>query len=110
MSPSDKPLVWLHGEVKSPPFSPAARREAGFLLRMLQRGENLGMPQSRSMPTIGARCRELRVNDGDQSWRVVCRVDSDAIVIVEMFSKKTRTTPKSVIDTCKGRLRRYDAV
>jgi len=39
MSPSDKPLVWLHGDVKSPPFSDAARREAGFLLRMLQRGE-----------------------------------------------------------------------
>lgn len=36
MAPADKPLVWLHGEVKSPPFSPAARLEAGVLLRRLR--------------------------------------------------------------------------
>jgi acyl-CoA synthetase (AMP-forming)/AMP-acid ligase II len=29
----DKPLVWLHGDVKTPPFSRAARLEAGTLLR-----------------------------------------------------------------------------
>jgi len=34
-------LVWLKGEVKSPPFSPEARLEAGFLLRKLQMGESL---------------------------------------------------------------------
>lgn len=34
-----KPLVWLKGEVKTPPFSAAARIEAGFLLRRLQQGE-----------------------------------------------------------------------
>jgi hypothetical protein len=38
---ADKPLVGLHGEVKTPPFSPAARLEAGMLLRRLQRGELL---------------------------------------------------------------------
>ncbi len=110
MSPSDKPLVWLDGEVKSPPFSDAARREAGFLLRMLQRGENLGMPHSRPMPGIGPRCRELRINDEGHTWRIICRVDSDAIVILEVFDKRTRATPKVVIETCKDRLRRYDAV
>jgi len=110
MPPGDKPLVWLHGEVKSPPFSEAARREAGFLLRMLQRGENLGMPHSRPMPDIGPRCRELRVNDEGHTWRIICRVDADAIILVDVFSKKTRSTPKAVIDTCKDRLKRYDAV
>jgi hypothetical protein len=35
VSPKDKPLVWLHGEVKTPPLSAAARVEAGFLLRQL---------------------------------------------------------------------------
>jgi len=35
VSPKDKPLVWLYGEVKTPPFSRAARIEAGFLLRRL---------------------------------------------------------------------------
>jgi len=31
MDVDDKPLVWLHSEVKSPPFSQEARLEAGFL-------------------------------------------------------------------------------
>jgi hypothetical protein len=28
----DKPLVWLQGEIKAPPFSKEARLEAGFLI------------------------------------------------------------------------------
>jgi hypothetical protein len=63
MAPRDKPLVWLRGEIKSPPFSAAARVEAGMLLRRVQGGESLGMPHARPMPTIGARCYELRVRD-----------------------------------------------
>jgi phage-related protein len=110
MSRPDKPLVWLHGEVKTPPFSEAARREAGFLLRMLQQGENLGMPQSRPMPGIGPRCHELRIRDEDSTWRIVYRVDGDAIVILEVFDKHTQRTPQSVIDTCKIRLKRYNAL
>jgi hypothetical protein len=43
MSPHDKPLVWLKGEVKTPPLSDVARVEAGFLLRRLQRGDLLGV-------------------------------------------------------------------
>ncbi|WP_199330509.1 hypothetical protein [Microcoleus sp. FACHB-68] len=58
---TDKPLVWLHGEVKTPPFSQEARIETGVLLRRLQQGENLGLPHSRPMPSIGAHCHELRV-------------------------------------------------
>jgi hypothetical protein len=39
--PSRKPLAWLHGEVKTPPFTPEGRQEAGMLLRLLQEGERL---------------------------------------------------------------------
>ena len=108
MSPKDKPLVWLHGEVTTPPFSAAARLEAGFLLRLLQRGESLGMPHSRPMRTIGARCHELRVVDENTTWRIVYRIDDDAIVIAEVFSKKTQTTPQRVMKTVKRRLKEYD--
>ncbi len=58
-----KPLVWLRGEVKTPPFSHAARLEAGYLLRLLQEGELFGLPHSRPMPVIGPRCHELRITD-----------------------------------------------
>jgi phage-related protein len=108
MSPKDKPLVWMHGEVKTPPFSKLARLQAGFLLRLLQRGEKIAMPHSRAMPSIGRRCHELRVPDDKMSWRVVYRIDEDAIVILEVFSKKTGKTPKSIIDICRARLREYD--
>ena len=86
----------------------AARLEVGLLLRRLQRGELLSMPQSRPMPGIGARCHELRINDSGGSWRVVYRIDADAIVILEVFAKKTSTTPKTVIVACRRRLKEYD--
>ena len=102
--------MWLHGEVRTPPLSAAARIEAGVLLRRLQRCDSLGLPQSRPMPSIGRRCHELRVPDEDATWRIVYRVDADAIVVAEVFAKKTQATPKPVIDACKRRLRAYDSV
>ena len=89
-------------------FSLEARLEAGFLLRRLQQGESLGMPQSRPMPVIGSRCHELRINDENTTWRVIYRIDEDAIVIVDVFQKKTQTTPASVIRNYQRRLDDYD--
>ena len=109
MSVRDKPLAWLHGEIKTPPLSAAVRLEAGYLLRRLQRGDSLGMPHSRPMPSTGRRCHELRINDERSTWRIVYRADEDAIVILEVFSKKTQQTPKTVIDACKRRLKEYDS-
>jgi phage-related protein len=108
MARRDKPLVWLRGEVKTPPFSSAARVEAGALLRRLQRGENLGMPHARPMPSIGRRCYELRIVDAAKTWRIVFRLDADAIVIADVFPKTTRATPRRVIDECQRRLSAYD--
>lgn len=106
---ADRVLVILSGEIKNPPMSAEARREAGFLLRQLQQGENLSLPQSRPMPSIGPRCHELRINDANKTWRIIYRADGAEILIVEIFSKTTRTTPKHVIDTSKQRLRQWDA-
>jgi phage-related protein len=59
MNSNDKPLAWLHGEIKI--------------------------------------------------WRIIYRIDSDAIVIAEVFAKKANQTPKEAIAICKQRLKRYDA-
>jgi phage-related protein len=107
MSPRDKPLVWLRGEVKTPPFSPEARVDAGFLLRRLQRGESFGLPVSRPMPSIAAGCHELRIGDRDHTWRIVYHVAADAIVILDVFSKKTTATRRSVVADCRRRLQVY---
>ncbi len=93
---------------RPPPFSAAARIEAGVLLRRLQRGETLPMPHSRPMPVIGPRCHELRINDTDGTWRIIYRLDHDAVIIGEVFRKKTPATPGPVIDTCKRRFEAYD--
>ena len=103
----DKPLVWLRGEVKTPLFSRDARIEAGFLLRRLQRGEKVEFPASRPMSGIGPNCHELRIEDRELTWRIAYHIDSDSIVILEVFEKKSRTTPKHVLDSCKRRMRRY---
>ena|ERR1700720_3145761 len=104
MAADDKPLVWLRGEVKTPPFASAARIEAGVLLR----GETLSLPHSRPMPSIGSRCHELRIVDQEKSWRIVYRIESDAIVILEVFRKTTTQTPLRVVADCKRRLRQYE--
>jgi phage-related protein len=105
----DKPLVWLRGEIKTPPLSPDARLEAGCLLRQLQRGASLALPHLRPMQSLGARCHELRIVDERASWRILLRIDRDAIVIVEVFRKTTAQTPQHILEACRGRLKRYDA-
>lgn len=103
-----KPLVWLHGEVKTPPFTEIGRREAGMLLRLLQEGEVLGMPQAEPLPIVGQRCGALRVRDAEHQWRIMYRVDSDAVLVLDVYSKKTKRIPDEVISRCKRRLSRYD--
>jgi len=108
MAAEDKPLVWLHGEIQTPPFSQEARLEAGYLLRRLQKGDLLSLPHSRPMPTIGSRVHELRIRDQEKTWRIIYRIDEDAIVLIEIFAKKTRQTPMKVIHVAQERLSRYD--
>jgi phage-related protein len=62
------------------------------------------------MPSIGPRCHELRIPDHEQgqTWRIIYRLDADAIVVVDAFSKKTRRTPTTAIRRASHRLRHYD--
>ena len=103
-----KRIVWLHSEIKTPPFALESRLEAGILLRRLQVGDILAMPESRPMPSIGKSCHELRVRDAAHNWRIVYRIDHNAIIVAGIFAKKTPRTPKVEIDQCKSRLKRYD--
>ena len=105
-----KKVVWLRTEITAPPFSVDARREAGYLIWRLQLGEKLSMPHSRSMSkTIGGRCHELRINDKNVTWRIIYRTDPDAVLILEIFKKKSKQTPKYAIDNSRRRLKLYDS-
>jgi phage-related protein len=104
----DKPLAWLHCEIKTPPFSKEARIEVGALLRRLQQG---GVARPPTLPADAVhrqRCHELRVTDKGHEWRIVYRADEDAIVIGDVFAKTSRTTPRGVIERCQKRLEAYD--
>lgn len=59
------------------------------------------------MPVIGRGCHELRLGDQGRTWRLVYAVETDAIVILEVFEKKTQKMPRHAIDSCKGRLARF---
>jgi predicted XRE-type DNA-binding protein len=88
MSPPDKPLVWKHGEIATPPFSENARVEAGYLLRQVQKGVKLSLPQSRPMPSIGTRCHELRIkvkNNMDTQKKKVLESKGYKVGTVEEF-------------------------
>jgi phage-related protein len=60
------------------------------------------------MPSIGLRCHELRVRDVGHNWRIVYRIDADAVLILEVFDKKTTRTPAEVIANCQRRITQYD--
>lgn len=87
-----------------------ARRTAGYLLRRLQRNHELGDHQFKPMPSIGKHCYELRFDDDAErkSWRVIYRIDKDAIVVVHRFEKTTTKTPKKDRDLAIQRLKEYD--
>jgi phage-related protein len=106
----DKDLVWLHGEIKSPPLSGEARRTAGHLLRLVQQGKPLSLPYSRPMPSIGPGCHELRFRDLQQhlAIRVIYRIDEHEVIIGDVFVKKSQKTPPQIIDSCKRRFRKFD--
>ena len=107
--PKRKQAVFLHGEIKTPPFSEEARREAGFLIGELQDGRQVKYPQAEPLATtLGPRCGALRVRDDRHSWRIMYRVDAEAVLIVEVYAKKTKKIPDEVIARCKKRLQRYD--
>ena len=101
VSRSDKPLVWLAGgDQDSAP---------------VRRGEGRG----RVPPATSATRRRSRLASfaTDARHRRAlsraadhCRADADAIVIAEVFSQKTRATPRIVIENAMRRLAAYDEI
>ena len=103
-----KELYFVGTEIKTPPLSNEARREIGFLLRLLQKDILLSLPHSRPMPSIGKNCHELRINDKNGTWRIMYYIDTEAVVILDVFPKKTQKTPQKSISVCQRRLKIYE--
>lgn len=56
---------------------------------------------------MGSQCHELRINDAGSTWRIMYYLEADAVVILDVFSKKTETTPQARLMTCRKRLAAY---
>ena len=67
----------------------------------------LSLPQSRPMPSVWTQCHELRINDAGHAWRIMYHVELDAVVVLEVFSKKTWATPTATLNSCRRRLAAY---
>lgn len=50
------------------------------------------------MPSIGSQCRELRINDENQTWRLIYHIAADAVAILDVFSKEDRRDTKRSFD------------
>ena len=61
------------------------------------------------MPIIGKSCHEMRIVDKNVTWRIIYHIADDAIVILEVFTKKTKQTPKKVIEACKKRMKSFNS-
>jgi phage-related protein len=87
-------------------FSREARLRLGRGLFRLQRGESLGMPNARPMPTVSLGVWELRVRGEDGIFRVFYYTASAAGVLVfHAFAKKTQRTPAAEIALARKRLK-----
>ena len=88
-----KPIVFLGSSLESIRDFPAAvKRETGYELDKVQRGE---APKDwKAMPNIGPGVREIRIRMGG-AWRVVFIANRDeSVYVLHAFQKKAQRTSK----------------
>jgi phage-related protein len=85
-------------------FPRDARREAGFQLDRVQRGQE---PFDwKPMSTVGPGVREIRIRDDSGALRVVYVTKlADAVYVLHCFQKKTQATAKRDLDLAERRYR-----
>jgi phage-related protein len=85
-----------------------ARQELGAVLIRLQRGEVVGMPDVRAMPSIEKGVFEIRLKNSVGAYRVFyISIHSTGIIIFHAFVKKSQQTPQKEIETGRSRLKSF---
>jgi phage-related protein len=87
-----KSVIWL-GSARTDllAFPPDARRDAGYQLERVQRGEQ---PQDwKPMSTVGPGVREIRIHEAAGAFRVIyLAARSEGIYVLHCFQKKSEQT------------------
>ncbi len=87
-------------------FPKGVRKELGKAIFDLQKGHPLGMPLSRSMPSVAVDVEELRIRDRTGLYRTFYFTKSlRGILIFHAFVKKTRKTSLREIELGRKRLK-----
>lgn len=98
-----KPLRFLGNSLKALREFPAdARRDAGYQLESVQRGEP--PDDFKPIPSVGKGVEEIRVWDETGTFRVIYTARlADAVWVLHAFQKKTQATAKRDIDLATSR-------
>ncbi len=94
---SEKPIDWRGSSLKDLKddniFTPAARKEAGHQLDLVQSG--LEPDDWKPFDVIGAETKEIRINLDDGWFRVMYVAKfPEAVYVLHCFKKKTTSTSK----------------
>src|ERR1700693_1435974 len=103
----DKPIDWRGSSLDDlREFPETARKQAGYGLRKLQRGE---IPDDwRPFPEVGPGANEIRIDCLDGWFRVMYVAKfEEAVYVLHSFQKATRQTSKADVNIAKAR---YKAV
>jgi phage-related protein len=85
-----------------------AKREFGATLHRLQKGEAVGMPDARAMPSVAKGVFEIRVATAAGAFRsFYVSVNKGELLVFHAFIKKTQKTPQIEIETGRRRLKTF---
>jgi len=93
-------------------FPQVARQRAGYQLHLVQSGRD---PSDwKSMRTVGPGCREVRIRDAGDAYRVFYVASiGDTVFVLHCFQKKSKSgiaTPKEDMNTIRARLKIAEAL
>lgn len=102
---TEKKLEFLGSSLKDlKGFPDAAKRDAGYQLREVQKGKE---PDDwKPFPEVGAGVNEIRIQEDKNIFRVMYVAKFESVVyVLHAFQKKTQKTSKKDIETAKERYR-----
>jgi phage-related protein len=100
-----KPLIWMGSTYSDLVDLPAeARRDAGYQLRKVQRGED--PTDWKPMATVGVGVREIRIHERPGEFRVIyLATRPEGIYVLHCFRKQTAKAEKRDIELAAMRFK-----
>ncbi len=81
------------------------KKDLGSILTKLQKGNQVGYPDTEPMKSVASGCFEIRLKGPDGIYRALYILKTDlGLLVFHCFKKKSQKTPKHEIETGKKRL------